>query len=101
MPSDTSTIDSPLFVRAGDNGTTWAIAVGSLVLAAGIAARFWKRSRTGFDRERRADLLQGIVDLDTAYEQGTVSKARYEYEREMLKAKLRQWYERTQEPTET
>ena len=92
--------ESPLFVRAGDNGTTWAIAIGSLVLAAGIAAVFWNRSRVGLDKGRRADLLQGIVDLDTAYEEGAVSKARYEYEREMLKAELRQWYEGTQEPAE-
>jgi hypothetical protein len=101
MPTDTGIIESPLFVRAGDNGTTWAIAIGSLVLSAGIAARFWNRSRTGFHRGRRDDLLQGIVDLDTAYEQGAVSEARYEYEREMLKAELRQWYEGTQEPAET
>jgi hypothetical protein len=83
---------SALFVSAGDNSTTWALGIGSLVVAIGIAVYLWNRLHIAPSEDRHADLLQQIVELDSAYERGNLSAARYEYEREMLKAQLRAWY---------
>jgi hypothetical protein len=88
-----SAMESPLSVAAGDNTTTWALGVGSLLVATTLAAYFWNHSRATTHRDRRGDLLQSIIDLDSAHERGDVPTARYEYEREMLKAQLRDWYE--------
>jgi hypothetical protein len=85
--------NSPLFSGAGDNATTWALGIGSLVVAAGAAVDFWNRSQVAPSARRREELLRAIVDLDAAHENGDLPTARYEYAREMLKAQLRDWYE--------
>jgi hypothetical protein len=86
-------MESPLFVSAGDNTTTWALGISSVAVAAGIAVYSWTRPQPTRGEDRRADLFQAIIELDSAHERGDVPTARYEYEREMLKARLRDWYE--------
>ena len=44
-------------------------------------------------RDDRGELLQAIVDLDVAHERGEIPTARYQHEREVLKAELRSRYE--------
>jgi hypothetical protein len=68
---------SPLFVGAGDNTTTWALGIGSLVIAAGVAIYFWSRSQVTAGADRHADLLQAIVELDSAHEHGEIPTARF------------------------
>jgi hypothetical protein len=84
---------SPFFASAGDNTATWALGIGSLVVAAGAAVYFWNRSQVAPGGRRREELLRAIVDLDAAHESGDLPTARYEYEREMLKSELCDWYE--------
>jgi hypothetical protein len=83
---------SSLFVSSGDNGVTWAIGVGVLLVAAGLVGYHWTRRSSAPETAPRDELLRGIVALDAAYEAGDMPTARYEWERERLKAELRGWY---------
>jgi hypothetical protein len=87
---------SPLFAGAGDSAVTWT--VGVLAMAGALAAIgfYWRRWRADAGRVRteRDDLLQAIVDLGAEHAAGQIPAARYDLERELLKAELRRWYQK-------
>lgn len=91
-PHAATTSVSSLFVSSGDNPITWAIGVGVLVVGAGLVGYTWTRRTSGPETAPREELLRAIVALDAAYEAGEIPTARYEWERERLKAELRGWY---------
>ena len=95
MPAVSAGSESPLFVGAGENTTTWAVGIGSLAVAVAAAAAvlIWRRPRGAVARDDRGELLQAIVDLDAAHERGEIPTARYQHQREVLKAELRSRYE--------
>ncbi len=87
---------SPLFAGAGDNAVTWTVGGLAMAGAVAVAGFYWRRWRADAGRVRteRDDLLQAIVDLDAEHAAGEIPAARYDLERELLKAELRRWYEK-------
>ena len=95
MPETASsaTGEFSLSVQAGDNTTSWILGVGGLALAVVVLAFLWTRRTVEPQESPRDELLHQLAALDDALAQGEIPRARYELERERLKAQLRRWYE--------
>jgi hypothetical protein len=82
----------PFSVAAGDNGVSWALGAGMLLTAIGAVLVTHYRRGTLASVATRENLLDAIVVLDQARDDGRIGGLRYRVGRERLKARLRAWY---------